>query len=60
MRESFNDYLKNAHSAEDTLPKTVQELAERAGIRLVVADAKDPENVGFVQWRVAFYAISLS
>ena len=33
----------------------MQELAANAGIRLVVADAKDPENVGFVQWRVAFY-----
>ena len=33
----------------------MQDLVADAGIRLVVADAKDPENVGFVQWRVAFY-----
>ena len=44
-----------AHSTENGLPQTMQELAANAGIRLVVADAKDPENVGFVQWRVAFY-----
>ena len=25
------------------------------GVRLVVADRADPEDVGFVQWRVAFY-----
>ena len=25
------------------------------GVRLVVADRTDPEDVGFVQWRVAFY-----
>ena len=55
MRDGFNDFLKSKHSAENQLPQTVQELANRAGIRLVVADAKDPEMVGFVQWRVAFY-----
>ena len=26
-----------------------------AGIRLVLADAQDPESVGFKRWRAAFY-----
>ena len=31
------------------------ERLSAAGIRLVVADANDPDGVGFVQWRVAWY-----
>ena len=56
MREGFNDYLRAAHGSDEALPKSVQELSARAGIRLVVSDSKDPEDVGFIQWRVAFYA----
>ena len=28
---------------------------QAAGIRLVIGDQKDPEGVGFVQWRSVFY-----
>ena len=55
MRDSFTDYLAEEHHADDALPKSVKELEENAGIRLIVSDTKDPENVGFIQWRVAFY-----
>ena len=52
---SFNDFLQQtAHGKSDDYPKTFDGLA-RAGIRLVVTDSNDPDSVGFVQWRVAFY-----
>ena len=59
MRDGFNDYLRAAHCSDDQLPKTVQDLATRAGIRLVITDSKDPEDIGFIHWRVAFYAWTL-
>ena len=37
------------------MPGSVQELERQVGVRLVVADRTDPEEVGFVQWRTAFY-----
>ena len=55
MRNGFNDFLRTAHAGAEALPTTVQDLERGAGIRLVVSDRADPEDVGFVQWRVAFY-----
>ena len=37
------------------MPTDVRALEDAVGVRLVVADRTDPEDVGFVQWRVAFY-----
>ena len=37
------------------MPANVQELERQVGVRLVVADRTDPEEVGYVQWRTAFY-----
>ena len=37
------------------MPTTVADLEKSAGIRLVIGDQKDPEDVGFVQWRSVFY-----
>lgn len=51
---SFNDFLQQAARGKEDYPKTLDDLS-KAGIRLVIADSNDPENVGFVQWRVAFY-----
>ena len=55
MRDGFNDFLRAESAKNPAVPKTVQDLAYKAGIRLVVTDAKDPEEIGFIQWRVAFY-----
>ena len=37
------------------MPATLQHLESAAGVRLVVADRQDPDDVGFVHWRIAFY-----
>ena len=55
MREGFNDFLLSTHATEKSIPPTLQELDKIAGVRLVVTDRTDPDDVGFVQWRVAFY-----
>jgi hypothetical protein len=46
MRDGFNDYLRSAFGHESGLPSTVKDLETRGNIRLVVTDAKDPEDVG--------------
>ena len=51
---SFNEFLKQAHKTNDTLPLTLADL-RRAGIMLVLSDQADPDNVGWKQWRVGFY-----
>ena len=35
-------------------PQITEDLT-KACIRLVIADSNDPDQVGFVHWRVAFY-----
>ena len=60
MRDSFNDFLRAAHAADAALPANVQQLETTAGIRLVVTDRADPDDVGYQQWRVAFYCPELS
>lgn len=60
LRDSFNDFLRAAHSANNTMPATLQQLEAAAGVRLVVTDRADPEDVGFVQWRAGFYCVDLN
>ena len=55
MRDGMNDFLRNAHASDADMPTDVRALEEAVGVRLVVSDRTDPEDVGFVQWRVAFY-----
>ena len=55
MRDGVNDFLRAAHATDPTMPADVRALEEAVGVRLVVADRTDPDEVGFVQWRVAFY-----
>jgi hypothetical protein len=50
----FNDFLKKIHADDESVPTTLKEL-QKAGIKLTLTDAQDPENVGFQNWRVAFY-----
>ena len=54
IRESFQDFLKDAGSKSEDVPQKLEDLAA-SGIRLVITDKNDPDGVGFVQWRVAFY-----
>eukprot|EP00973_Karenia_brevis_P016462 2254807-Karenia_brevis.AAC.3 len=37
------------------VPRSLKELQDKAGIKLVLTDGTDPDNVGYIQWRVAFY-----
>ena len=43
---SFNDFLQQAarDKSDESYPKTLEDLS-KAGIRLVIADANDPDNV---------------
>jgi len=52
FRDRFADFIKTY----DKTPDTLQEL-EEVGIRVCVADANDPENVGFVRWRPCIYVV---
>ena len=55
MRDSFADFLREAHAKVDGIPATIRELEDEIGVRLVIADKQDPDGVGFAPWRVAFY-----
>lgn len=59
MRESLNDFLREQHAVDEQFPSTMRELEQSAGIRLVITDRADPDDVGFIQWRVALYATNL-
>lgn len=52
---SFGDYLKEARAEDSSMPASLADLQAQCGVKLVLADAADPENIGFVQWRPAFY-----
>ena len=45
----MNDFLRNAHAADADMPTDVRALEDAVGVRLVVADRTDPEDVGFVE-----------
>ena len=47
-RDSFEDYLRSANATDSSFPTSVVDLEKVAGIRLVIGDHKDPEDVGFV------------
>ena len=48
--ESFTKFLQQEESA----PDSINGLAE-AGIKLILTDTSDPDDVGFIRWRAAFY-----
>ena len=60
IRDAFNDFLRQLHDADESVPGAIQDIERQLGYRLVVADRTDPEGVGFVQWRPAFYIAGLS
>jgi len=55
IRDSFNDFLASSKGDNSAMPSSMQQLETMAGVKLVVGDRTDPDNVGFQQWRVAFY-----
>ena len=55
IAKSFNEFLCQANIGEESIPMTLQDLQRKAGIKLVITDRADPDSVGFVPWRVAFY-----
>ena len=46
--------MEEAGRGSDDFPKSLDKLSA-TGIRLVQADSNDPDSVGFVQWRAAWY-----
>ena len=57
LSRSFGDFLKSVHAEDESVPVSLQDL-QHCGIKLVLADAQDPDGVGtFVQWRAAFYVV---
>ena len=59
VRNSFNDFLRAAHKQDPHFPINVTELETACGVRLIVTDRADPDDVGYKQWRVAFYCVDL-
>ena len=52
----FNDFLRDSARANPSMPDSVQKLQNDAGIKLVLANLEDPDQLGcFKQYRVAFY-----
>ena len=49
LRDSFGNFLKAMSTEDKDYPSSIDELLNVAGIKLVVADKNDPDNVGFVQ-----------
>lgn len=56
LTRSFCDFLKAARADNESVPATLQDL-QQCGIKLVLTDAQDPDAVGFIHWRVAFYVV---
>ena len=46
MRDAFKDFLRAVHAADNAMPATLQQVTT-AGVRLVVADRADPDDLGF-------------
>ena len=53
---TFGDFLKTMHGSDESVPDTVHGL-QQCGIKLILTDTQDPDGVGFVQWRPAFYVV---
>ena len=47
--QSFNDFLYQAHTSNEAVPTTLADL-QGAGMKLVLTDKTDPDDVGFVPW----------
>ena len=50
MRDALLDFLRASHKADPAMPTNLRQLEQLAGIRIIVTDRADPDDVGFVQW----------
>ena len=53
FREKFNTFLHETAG----VPDSIQQLQDECSIRYILGDKNDPQDIGFVQWRSAFYAV---
>ena len=53
FREKFNTFLHESAG----VPDNIQQLQDECSIRYILGDKNDPLDVGFVQWRNAFYVV---
>ena len=53
---SFGTYLTHLHATDPSMPDSLQSLRSQ-GIILVITAADDPESIGWVPWRIAFYSL---
>ena len=49
LRDSFGDFLREISVEDKNYPSSIDELLNIGGVKLVLTDKNDPENVGFVQ-----------
>ena len=49
LRDSFEDFLKEISAEKQGYPNSLNALLNDGGIKFVLTDKVDPENVGFVQ-----------
>ena len=49
LRDSFGDFLKEVSAEDKDYPSGLEELQNMGGIKLVLTDKNDPDNIGFVQ-----------
>ena len=49
LRDSFGDFLKEVSAEDKDYPSGIDELQNMGGIKLVLTNKNDPDNVGFVQ-----------
>ena len=52
---NFRDFLKTASVSNSQIPADLKGLATAGLIKLVLTGADDPDDVGYVRWRIAFY-----
>ena len=48
LRDSFSDFLKKMSAGNEDYPSSMDVLLNVFGVKLVLTDKDDPENVGFV------------
>ena len=51
----FNEFLARQHAENPRVPGSLADLYSTCDIKLVITDGNDPDDVGFVHWRKAFY-----
>eukprot|EP00973_Karenia_brevis_P069817 9707026-Karenia_brevis.AAC.1 len=53
--DDMNSLLREKHAQDDSIPASLRELQDKGGIKLVLTDRTDPDEVGYVPYRLAFY-----